>query len=191
MTTDQDKKRHLAHSYYTDSGQFLHRAVACLAMPLAQRFSYQGKIASDLIMSIECALKSLLVTHAPEADTAKEVFGRLLRFSHHIDKLSEAALAAGAPLSQAAQQDLPQVYRLSVSLRYALESFSEITLGQQLPSDFDFSTPEGMQRLRLLSEELSALCKSEMEREFSELIMLDGSQIKSWFRDLAEFTKKA
>jgi len=191
MTTERDKKRHLSHSYFTDSEQLLHRAVKSLEDPLSLRTSYRGKIATDLIMSIECALKSLLCTSSPDSETVKELYSRLLGFSHHLTKLADALVSRSVTVPDGAKPALDEIYPVGVRLRYALDTFTEIALGDKLPPSYDFTEEAGMQRLNSLAETLSKFAKAEMQREFSELVTMMGSDIPDFYRELALIARKS
>jgi len=187
---ERDKRRHIAHSYFTDSAQLLHRAKACLADPYSKRLSYRGKIASDIVMSFECSLKSLIATHAPLDEPAKNTFSRILSFSHRLTEISESLSAEDICLPADLGCEMKDIYSLSIELRYSLETFSDMAFRKPISLRYDFTTDDGMAELYQAATHLSRFAGSESKRIFIELNIMPKSELLGFFHELASLSRK-
>ena len=126
-----DAERHLKHklstSFWSDSNDFLWRVQGLLNGRPHDTRGYFAKIYVDLIMSAECALKSLIISLSDSNETPEDVYSKARSFSHNLENLyKEVESRAKGKVKLLTKNDrkiLLKANTLGVGYRYDITTF--------------------------------------------------------------------
>lgn len=131
FNADRQLKYKLSTSYWSDSNDFLWRVGLLINNRPHDANSYFSKIYVDLIMSAECALKSLIISLSLKTETPEEAYLVARKLSHHLDKLyNEVEIRAKGRIKLLSKIDkniLLKANTLSVGYRYDITTFFFLT----------------------------------------------------------------
>ena len=113
----------LCRSFSLDGNLFIEKSDLVQGIELMENRNFRAKIIVDLLMSIECSLKSLCIALSKDNETPAKVYKKVRKYSHNINKLyneveKRAKNRFAIPSVHAIFDDLKQ---LGVSSRYAYE----------------------------------------------------------------------
>ena len=131
FNADRQLKYKLSTSFWADSNDFLWRAGLLLKDRPHDTNAYFAKIYVDLIMSAECALKSLIISLSLPTETPEDAYLTARRIGHHLDRLyaevEQRAKRRVRLLSPADKNILLKANTLGVNYRYDITTFFFLT----------------------------------------------------------------
>jgi hypothetical protein len=80
-------KKDISGSFWKDSNDLLWRSKIFRRHIPHDNLSTKSKVYVDLVMAIECSLKSMIVTLSLKSETPEAAYLVARRCSHHLDKL--------------------------------------------------------------------------------------------------------
>ncbi|MBS6212214.1 MAG: hypothetical protein KH812_19395 [Proteus hauseri] len=129
----------LAIKYYTDGNLFIERYdILSSNIDSMNNRDFRAKAMVDLCMSIECSLKSLIISLSKDDIKPVEIKKKVIKKSHHIDKL--VVMAKSFAKNRFALPDFPQnmlndIVKLGVGYRYSLDVWDLYTKERQVKHD--------------------------------------------------------
>lgn len=170
--------KHISHSFRTDSYHLLEKVRICLAhSSLCERTSFQAKLAVDVYMAAECALKSLICS-ARHRESAAEVLGSIFACGHDLKCLLKKTSCQC--LSDDEKNDLRALSKKGVSLRYNLDLFALTTSEIVERDDVKFQINRNyLDRLILIVDKLcSEAQKRHMETFPDSNVLMSRKQLE-------------
>jgi hypothetical protein len=131
FNVDRQLKYKLSTSFWADSNDFLWRVGLLLNDRPHDSNAYFAKMYVDLIMSAECALKSLIISLSLSNETPEDAYSTARRIGHNLDKLytevEHRAKRRVKLLSLADKSILLKANTLGVNYRYDITTFFFLT----------------------------------------------------------------
>ncbi len=131
FNADRQLKYKLATSFWADSNDFLWRVGLLINNRPHDSNAYFSKLYVDLIMSAECALKSLIISLSLPSETPEDAYLTARNLSHNLDKLYiEVARRAKNRIKLLTKTDkniLLKANTLGVGYRYDIRTFFFLT----------------------------------------------------------------
>jgi len=127
FNAERQLKYRLATSFWSDANDFLIRVSLLRDNRPHDTKAYFAKLYVDLLMSAECALKSLIISLSKKSETPEDAYLTARRNSHNLDKLyKEVELRAKNRiklLSKKEKDILLKANTIGVGFRYDITTF--------------------------------------------------------------------
>lgn len=162
----------LAIKYYTDGNLFIERYdILNSNSDSMQNRDFRAKAMVDLCMSIECSLKSLIISLSKDDIKPVDIKRKVIKKSHYIDKL--VVMAKSSAKNRFALPDFPQgmlndIVKLGVGYRYSLDVWTLYTKERKVKHDSLINStiddPMWMKELRSLAVNWNRIADNAHER---------------------------
>lgn len=140
FNAERQLKYKLSTSFWSDSNDFLWRVELLINNRPHDSNAYFSKMYVDLIMSAECALKSLIISLSLSSETPEVAYLNARKLSHHLDKLYlEVEIRARKRIKLLTKADkiiLLKANTLGVGYRYDITTFFFLTQEDHLDRAF-------------------------------------------------------
>ncbi|OCQ23386.1 hypothetical protein A7985_05450 [Pseudoalteromonas luteoviolacea] len=117
----------IASNFYVDGNIFIKRYDIALSSDYLGNTNYRSKMVVDLLMSIECSLKSLLITTSNDEVSAKEAYKKARKCGHNLDKLAKLVINQSKykiRIPSSNSSVFVELHELGVFARYSFEIWS-------------------------------------------------------------------
>lgn len=169
FNVDRQIKSFIGYSWKRDASEHLIRVnILCKELNNTSR-SYISKIYVDILLSIECNLKSLIVTLSKKDESPEECFKQARKRNHRINELYQevAKRAKGRVkiLSKSFEKELlNNSIKIGISNRYRIRTLEQI-ISDGIPRYFgegvysNLMTEEYLDVIRTIADELNTITR--------------------------------
>lgn len=156
FNADRQLKYKLSYSFWADSNDFLWRAGLLLKDRPYDSNAYFAKIYVDLIMSAECALKSLIISLSLPTETPEDTYSTARKIGHNLDRLyaevEQRAKRRVKLLSPTNKRKLLKANTLGVNYRYDITTFFFLTQEDYIDRAFQRGQISSIINLNFINE---------------------------------------
>jgi len=184
----------IARNYYIDGNLFIERFDVLNKHENMQNKQYRAKAMVDLCMSLECSMKSLVVSLSHDTKAPGSTMKSLRKLSHHHEKLlkkiKETSRNRFTPPDFPAKK-LKEIQRFGVGARYSHDIWSiQTDTFLSIEDDLLGSTindPSWMSELRTLAVEWNNSASKCYDRYLSKHCIVSGKDHARFNKELKKF----
>ncbi|AYA39020.1 hypothetical protein D3Y59_17710 (plasmid) [Hymenobacter oligotrophus] len=180
-------KRKIASSFAADSNDFLWRVGLLKDNRPHDTTSFFAKLYVDLLMSAECALKSLIVSLSPASETPEDAYLKIRRIGHKLDKLYEEVERRASRrlklLTPKQRALLMEANTIGVGYRYDITTFFFLSRESRLDRAFQQGPVSGILNYEFITafytmlHDLRDLAGTAERKRFGQLSPLTIKQL--------------
>lgn len=188
FNADKHLKYKLSMSFWADSNDFLWRAGILLKERPYDTNAYFAKIYVDLIMSAECALKSLIISLSLPTESPEVAYLTARKIGHNLEKLYTEVELRGKKrlklLSPRNKKILFKANKLGVNYRYEITKFFFLTQEDYIDRAFQRGFVSSVINFEFISllynmlHDLNELASKSHHKYYGKYSSLSGSNIK-------------
>lgn len=192
-------KSHLARSFWADGNLFIDRFDQLFTCDSMGNRNFRAKTIVDLAMSIECSLKSLIISLSKDDETPSGVYKKARKKSHKLDKLfDEVTIRAFRRLKIPQKNEVlfSDLKLLGVGSRYSYEvwlfRFQSESVSLFLGKDLISRTIDDLEWSRKIRDEavrLNQVASKAHTRFMSKHKILLGSRLATYEREMEQFIR--
>lgn len=196
---DRHMKAHIASAYLQDSNDFLWRVGAARQHHEIGVTSFRAKTCVDLIISVECSLKSLIVALSRKWESAEDAYLTARKLSHHLEKLEKEARTRAKHKVAINWEDakfLHDAAQLGVKVRYwsdiTIIDFMERHVSKPFMPNFIDNTirdEEWLEKFYILAHDIKQSASVTLKRYFKGSGIMLGSELGNWEGRFQSFIK--
>ncbi|HAT8521871.1 TPA: hypothetical protein I7190_27085 [Vibrio vulnificus] len=185
----------IARNYYVDGNLFIERFdILNSSNDSMQNKQFRAKAMVDLCMSLECSMKSLVVSLNHDSKTPKRLMKDLKNLSHHLDKLFDKTTKLSKnrfTLAKLSQSKLNELKKYGVGARYshdiwAIQTSSAYSVSDDL-IEATIDNPIWMNELRNIAVEWNNAASNCYDKYLSKHCIISGNDHKRFERALKKF----
>ncbi|GAB3842903.1 hypothetical protein [Hymenobacter jeollabukensis] len=187
FNANQALKRKIASSFAADANDFLWRVGLLKDNRPHDTTSFFAKLYVDLLMSAECALKSLVVSLSPASETPEDAYLKIRSLGHKLDKLYEEvehrATRRLKLLTPKQRALLMQANNIVVGYRYDITTFFFLSRESRLDRAFQRGPVSSILNYEFITafytmlHDLRDLADAAERKRFGQLAPLTMSQL--------------
>jgi len=190
-------KSHLARNFWTDGNLFIDRFDQVRTCDAMENRNFRAKAIVDLAMSIECSLKSLIISLSKDAEAPFRAYKKARSKGHNLDALfDEVKIRAFRRLKMPKENKsvFLDLRLLGVGSRYSYEvwllRFQSESVSLFLGEDLISRTVDDREWARKVRNEavaLNRLASTAHSRFISKHGILSGSRFARYEREMNQF----
>ncbi|MDN0082064.1 hypothetical protein QU487_04755 [Crenobacter sp. SG2305] len=187
----------VASNFYVDGNLFIEVFDNIKKTDSMQHRNFRAKAIVDLAMSLECSLKSLVISLSKDSESPNDAYKKARKCSHDLRGLYEE-VASRAKNRLAIKKINDEIFNdlksLKVGSRYSFEVFllrfqadkSKVFIGEDLISR-TIDNPEWVSRLRSEAVTINKLAEQCHSKYLSKHAILSGAKFKKFDKELSNF----
>lgn len=190
-------KSHLARNFWTDGNLFIDRFDQVRTCDSMGNRNFRAKATVDLAMSIECSLKSLIISLSKDDETPFGAYKKARNKGHKLDALfGEVTARAFRRLKMPKKNEstFSDLRHLGVGSRYSYEvwllRFQSESISLFLGEDLISRTvdePEWARKVRNEAVRLNQVASNAHSRFMSKHSILSGRRLTAYEREMDQF----
>lgn len=194
-------KSHLARNFCADGNLFIDRFDQIRTCGLMGNRNFRAKTIVDLAMSIECSLKSLIISLSKDDETPAGAYKSARVKGHKLDALfDEVTTRASRRLKMPKKSELvfSDLKLLGVGARYSYEiwllRFQSESVSLFLGRDLISRTVDDVEwtkKVRNEAVQLNQVASKAQSRFMSNHSILSGSRLTAYKREMEQFIQDA
>lgn len=195
-------KLHLAQNFWKDGHLFIARFDQLSTCSFMEHRDFRAKVVVDLAMSIECSLKSLIISLSKDDETPADAYKKARKKNHNlVDLLAEVTVRAKKRLripQKKARSAISDLKLLGVGSRYSYEiwllrfqsSSASLFVGEDLISR-TIDKNDWIVSVRHSAILLNKVASTAQSRFMSKHGILSGSRLKAYTQAMSQFIQDA
>lgn len=194
-------KAHLAQNFWSDGCLFIKRFDQLFDCPLINHRDFRAKVVVDLIMSIECSLKSLIISLSKDSETPADAYKIARNNNHNLDKLFNEVNARAVrrlKIPRNARSVFSDLKLLGVKSRYSYEIWllrfqagsASLFLGENLISR-TVDNNDWMLSVKKKASVLNKVASRALRRFMSKHGYLSGRRWTAYTQAMNQFIRDA